>query len=157
MGKDDNAGRKEEIAEIVAAAVKAALEAFSGPVASTPEERFEAFSKQVHPEPRPSTEHVERLVPCRSPITSSTFVARVVKSRTYPAGRVVELIDYTQPAGFDVPKSEGGLFSDGVPIRGDSSGGYSVQFNKWAWEEFWRKDLVEFVGKPFQSHIERPV
>ena len=52
----------------------------------------------------------EELVPCRSPLTGSTMVVRVTKSRTTPGGRVVEILDYVRPEGWDRHESDGGLY-----------------------------------------------
>lgn len=38
-----------------------------------------------------------QYIPCKSPITGATFVAVVAYSRTFPAGRVLDLRDYTIP------------------------------------------------------------
>jgi hypothetical protein len=150
---------KEELAEVVSTTVKTVIESLKGPPMGSPEERFDAFSKEIHPAPAVSTELVEKLVPCKSPLTKATFVAKVVKSRTYPLGRVVELVDYRRPDKFDVQKVYGGLAPDGIeilkPNANENDVGaskYTDQFNKWAWAEFWQKDLNAFVGHAFQPH-----
>lgn len=132
---------------------------FQKPQIGTAEERFEAFRKELKPEPAPS-EMAEILVDCRSHVTKATFRARVVASRTFPAGRIVELVDYKRPSGWDVPKSSGGLVPDGMTILKDNANPsdmnpekYTPQFLDWAWGTFWKVDLVEYVGKALPPYI----
>lgn len=162
MGKHDGSEAsvtltKAELAELLAGSVKAALEVVRGPVPQTDQERFDQFSESLRTPAAPS-EITEQMVPCISP-TGATFTARVVKSRTYPQGRVVQLDDYRQPEGFDVPARSGGLYPGEVEQIFASNAGsqerkdYSVQFKKWSWETYWREDLRAFVGKPLPLHI----
>lgn len=88
---------------------------------------------------------------CESPITGATFTARVLKSRSWPMGRIVELVDYKHPDGTDVHVADGGRCPDGKPIR-HKDGSLTVDFKQWRYQEFWKRDLVDLVGKPFASY-----
>src|SRR5271166_5409724 len=52
----------------------------------------------------------EDLIPCVSPITGSSFTVRVIRSRGLPQGRIIELLDYVHPEGWDLHKEHGGTF-----------------------------------------------
>jgi hypothetical protein len=95
----------------------------------------------------------ETLVPCTSPLTGSTFTARTVSSRAYPSGRVMELLDYQRPTGWDVHRDNGGLY-DGVPedlIPVPTTGKVPVKFAKWVFQTFWQTDANALLGKPGSS------
>jgi hypothetical protein len=111
---------------------------------------FEERVQEVRGEPTPAAP--QRLIPCRSEITGSTFTARVAKSRTSPEGRIVGLDGYTHPAGADKYISDGGDVPDGFPIF-DANGKLTPLFKQWKWETYWQRDLRDFVGKPFQRRF----
>lgn len=94
---------------------------------------------------------LEKQVLCLSDLTGSSFLARVVQSKAYPQGRVVELCDYKYPAGIGTHQNEGGLVPDGKPILRGDNGQPTTDYKQWRWTEFWQRDLAAFVGKPFHS------
>jgi hypothetical protein len=82
--------------------------------------------------------------------TGASFVPRVVQSRGYPKGRVVELLDYQYPAGIDRHVNEGGLVPLGLPIANKSSTGdlaYTPQYKQWRYTDYWQSDLRRYVGR----------
>ena len=144
----------EMVATAAAAAAKAAIEGLRGPPLPSEQERFEAHSEMVHPKPRAGEEG--ELVPCVSPDTGSTFLARVVKSRKYPHGRVVELRDYKYPpeaekhaADADGTGDEGGRVPHGMVMQ-TPQGALTVEYKHWRWTEFWQKDIRAVVGLPLR-------
>jgi hypothetical protein len=61
-------------------------------------------------------------------------------------GVVVDLLDYTWPAGCDMKMSEGGIVPDGYEI--------GKQLHKhWKWTDFRQADINMFVGKPPPKHM----
>jgi hypothetical protein len=92
------------------------------------------------------------LVDCESPITGARFTARIVPSRAYPEGRVVEMLNYVRPAGWDRKKQDGGLYHDGEewPIL-EADGRPSKVFARWVYLEFWSKDMAEIGGKALRK------
>ena len=95
----------------------------------------------------------EDLIPCRSPSTQATFTARLIKSRTFPAGRIVELLDYVRPAGAEKHVDDGGMFSgprewmrpkvDGEPL---DKGQY--KYRHWLYSDFFMADWNTLTGRP---------
>lgn len=93
----------------------------------------------------------ERQIPIKSEVTGGTFQARVVESRGFPEGRIVDLVDYKYPAGYNVKSEEGGLIPRGLKSHRDDNGHPLTIYKQWLWAEFWKKDLIEYVGKPMSS------
>jgi hypothetical protein len=130
------------------------------------EEQFQALITAVRPAPPPpalSEEEqfhaLERLASERPTLkeipqqrvrsrTGATFIPRVVCSRPFPKGRVVELLEYTHPEGLDRRIEEGGLVPDGLlpGKEGQSARGNPIQFKQWKYTNFWKRDLETYVG-----------
>lgn len=146
----DAAALKALVEAQVEAKVQERLAAMNMLEAKTADDRFK--DTMDHMRGRNGEQHPEEEHACESPATGATFKARVIRSRSFPKGRVVELLEYTEPAGYDVHTSDGGLVPDGVPIR-SKEGSFTPQFKMWRYQTFWRRDLSEFVGKPFASYI----
>lgn len=92
----------------------------------------------------------EELIACVSPLTGARFTARAIKSRSLPQGRIVELLDYVQPEGWNVHKEDGGMY-DGDPgtlKENPQTGLPMMKFRVWAYNMFWKKDWAELSGKP---------
>jgi hypothetical protein len=91
----------------------------------------------------------ESLVPCRSPITGATMSVRVLKSRSFPDGRIVEMLDYVRPDGWDRKKKDGGLYMDGdsFPMLQDN-GKPHMKYTKWLYQSFWQRDWNALSGQP---------
>jgi len=117
--------------------------------AKTPDERMTDALDQVRGKNRPPIP--EEIVACRSPLTGATFKLRVTKSKTYPQGRVVEMIDYERPAGWDVHREDGGLCDVPRELMRENpqSGKPFLKFAQWLYDNFWRRDWNEVHGKPF--------
>jgi|SRR5215471_1947124 len=105
-----------------------------------------------------------RKVPCRSDETGAVFIACVVESKAFPAGRVVSFENYMHPPGVMVYQSAGGLVPDGMQIlRAGTAApeeGRSVPkhdltpyYMQWRWTEFWQKDLIRYAGKEFKRSL----
>ena len=90
----------------------------------------------------------EFLVACRSPITGATFTARLVESRSL-GKRVVEMLDYQRPDGWDRKVQDGGLVEDGdqMPLK-EADGSPGKRSVRWLYEMFWQRDANELGGKP---------
>ena len=102
-----------------------------------------ARGKNIPPPP-------EELVPCVSPMTGSKFVARVIMSRAYPLGRIVELLDYERPVGWDAHKEDGGLY-DGPKnfmLINPETGLPRIKYRQWAYQTFYMVDWNHLSGKP---------
>ncbi len=81
---------------------------------------------------------------CESLLTGSTFTARVVSSKSFPRGRIVDLLDYTHPASASIYQADGGQVPNGAPLDG-------IAYKMWKYNEFWKRDLLDLVGKPFSD------
>lgn len=102
-----------------------------------------ARGKNIPPPP-------EELVPCVSPMTGAKFAARVIMSRAYPLGRIVELLDYERPVGWDVHKEDGGLY-DGPKnfmLINPETGLPRIKYRQWAYQTFYMVDWNHLSGKP---------
>lgn len=84
---------------------------------------------------------------CVSPLTGCTFKCKLMASRTSAQGRVIDLEEYTYPEGVDVPQSQGGKMPDGHLKAPPEKHAH------WKYWEFMRRDLGEFVGKPFTRYL----
>ena len=110
-------------------------------------ERMRTMRGQDRPPPP------EELVACRSPLTGSTMMVRIVKSRTTPGGRVVEILDYVKPAGWDVHVEDGGLYSGQrewmtPPLPGRPLEKGQHAYRHWVYSTFWLADWNAMSGKP---------
>lgn len=114
--------------------------------AKTPDEQIREAIDRQRGIGRPTAP--EFLVACRSPITGSTFTARLVASKTLGT-RVIEILDYTRPDGWDRKKCDGGLVEDGdqMPLL-EADGKPGKRYVKWLYETFWLRDADEVGGKP---------
>jgi hypothetical protein len=102
----------------------------------------------------------------KSPSTGATFVMLVAESRTFPAGRVVQLLDYRHPAGMFTPISEGGQCPDGSLVWRDGKPpvqitneeqvpgtALSPQYKQWRYETYWQSDLRSIAsGQPLRAY-----
>jgi hypothetical protein len=161
MSKHDEEKKSDAREEMVSMPASAYTEMFNARVrdevlkiltAKTPDEqiaeRLDALRGKNRPPP------LESLVECRSPITGSTFKARCVQSKTYPDGRIVEILDYTFPDGIDVPKDDGGLCD--MPREkmfvqredGEFTHDLTKPYLYWRYQNFWAKDWNELSGQP---------
>lgn len=150
---------KEDLSDIVSAAVKATLSADAERRASekTPERwaelpddtKFTEMMRERRGENVPAA-GVE-AVPAKSHRTGSTFTAIVSK------GRVVTLEDYVFPDGIHVCQADGGLAPDGLPIKEEKSDQFTMLHKHWMWTEFRQRDLNDFVGRPLPTHAVREV
>jgi hypothetical protein len=62
---------------------------------------------------------------------------------------VVELLEYTHPAGIDIPQDQGGLAPNGIGVKTRNGSGLALespQYKHWKYTTFWRRDLAEYVG-----------
>ena len=97
----------------------------------------------------------EFLVECRSPLTGATFTARLIASKT-SGTRVVELLEYERPVGWDVKKKDGGLVENGdqMPLK-EANGSPGVRYTRWLYETFWKQDANAIGGKPLPDQWKR--
>lgn len=173
MAKDDtitlDRGALKELVQAEARALLAQeLPKQLAPAVRTLQEKFESDMGAMRGHDRPPL--VERTIACKSPLTGSTFTARIVESRGWPQGRIVDLVDYTHPAGIDKHVSDGGIVPDGLTIHigadragkatlpdgteiAVSIGDFTPEYKMWSYETFWKRDLAEFNGKPFAEYI----
>lgn len=105
---------------------------------------------------------------CISPTTEATFTAVVVFGGRHKNGRCLTLEDYKEPDGCWKSEKEGGRVPDGIQVFSNTpsevmgaDGRVSVQarnvrtrdHRKWLWENFYKRDLIEFCNKPFTPYI----
>jgi hypothetical protein len=107
---------------------------------------FDKAMKLVRGQDRPSDPITYEE--CVSPLTGSSFRAKIQTSRTSKQGRVIDLVDYTWPEKIDVPVSQGGMMPDthlSAPAE---------THQHWKYWEFMRRDMNEFAsGKLFTRYI----
>jgi hypothetical protein len=65
--------------------------------------------------------------------------------------RVVQLLRYRWPDGFDKHVSQGGLVPDGLEIKSDANA--RSGYDQWLWETFLQADTRRFVGKALPAHV----
>jgi len=96
----------------------------------------------------------ETLIPCVSPLTGATFTARVITSKPFPLGRIVELLDYAQPAGFDVHITDGGLYDGDRSTLINQNGIKEPKqpFRLYVYKRYWQVDTNALAGRP-ASHL----
>jgi hypothetical protein len=128
---------------LIASAVRAEVAKLM--TASTPDEQIQKALDRARGKDRPLPK--EEAIACFSPVTKARFTARLIASSVFPQGRVIELLDYVRPDGWDVPRLDGGLVPDGMDRKNDR-GELSKEFANWARKEFWQKDLEMLVGRP---------
>jgi hypothetical protein len=102
--------------------------------------------------PRPR----ERLLPFLSPESNATMLLRVIESKGYPDGRIVDLLEYTYPEGFDVYQHAGGLVPDGLQMTRPDNGHKLPKYNQWLYDTFWKRDLNAYVGRPMSRRYVDP-
>jgi len=91
----------------------------------------------------------EYLIQCKSPLTGSTFTARLQASRRHPGGRVIELLDYVRPEGWDRHKRDGGLVNDDTVMWSQFQPGKpDPQYANWVRKTFWQRDAEALIGHP---------
>ena len=125
-----------------------ARESVAALLSKPPDLQFQEDMDRMRGKDRPL--RPETLVKCLSPITGARFTLRVNPvSRGLPAGRIVEMIDYERPAGWDKKIADGGLYYDGddFPLT-NKDGTPNKLYLKWVYENFWRRDWSELSGKP---------
>lgn len=86
--------------------------------------------------------------------TASTFTIRVVKSDApgFEHGRIVELMHYRWPEGFDVSVQLGGLMPEGYNTSRKPDGTYNIRFASWLYETFWLADYHRYLkGRALRS------
>jgi|SRR5215831_16390119 len=105
-----------------------------------------------------------RKVACKSQETGAAFIACVVESKTFPAGRIVTFENYVHPAGTATYQDAGGLVPVGLQILRAGLGApeegrvlpkhdYTPQYLQWRWTEFWQKDLLRYAGKELKRFL----
>ena len=130
------------IDDIVARRLKDAL------AARSVDDRFEEEMALLRGTKRPLPH--EQLVECASPVTKATFTARLLMPRKEGGQyRVVELIDYTKPDGWDRSVSNGGLVPDGVEIYGQD-GKMTLRFGASVNQNYYNRDNRDVMGKPLE-------
>jgi hypothetical protein len=133
---------KEDVKEIVNAAVRAAISAATPkpPDPFNPDEAHALVKANLNPPGTP--ERREKFV---SEETGASATAVIVPSHTYAAGRLIRLEDYTYPKDIE----------DRVPNgmnqkRKSSESGALIEtpeFKQWRYESFWQLDLKRYVGR----------
>lgn len=154
MGKQDDAKTRDDsgantvtltmdqVRDLMAGAAEQAVKTQRGNVGidtttATQEQRVAAELGKPIPDRTP---HREWLIPCRNEDNGATFKARVVASRTFPSGRVLDLVDYAYPADIETRIR-------GMSVRDTKSGGYTIQFKQWRFETYDQADRRQYVGK----------
>ena len=120
-------------------------EKFGRPYDEQVQEEFDRMRGKDRPLPP------EDLIPCRSPVSGAMFTARLIKSKSFPSGRVVELLDYKRPPGTDAHKEDGGLYGgprEGMlPVLRDNPDAAQYLYLRWIYS-FFQNDWNLLSGKP---------
>ena len=134
----------------ITTAVRAALAAHDATAGVLPADA--SREARIHAElgtPVPDrTPHATTHVACYNEDTGSRFTAVVAKSRTFPTGRVVDLISYRYPddIGRRSPVTVSKRDSNGDPTI-PGRGGLTPEFLQWRWENYDKADRAAYVGK----------
>jgi hypothetical protein len=107
---------------------------------------------------------VEVVFNCKSDFTDATFDAEVhhdtvtsggkILGRRPGPGRVVKLINYTEPPEASVRVTDGGKVPMDMHELGVSGTSQpSLQYGQWKWENYWQADLKRFIGRPLPNHV----
>lgn len=137
---------EEQFQAAIAAAIHAAT-----PQKEAPESVGATISRiieQVRPPGDPGT-----IVPCQSPnrpnaeMPGSTFDARIVRNT------IVELLNYRAPECADAHISNGGC----APMPKFNGLLLNKDWQSWHYQNFWRADLRDYVGKPASVLEGRPI
>lgn len=138
---------QDALSALIATAVRAELANIM--TAKSPDQRMTEAMASARGQDRPAAP--EFLVACRSPITNATFTARLIESKSLGT-RVVELLDYQRPDGWDRKKVDGGLVPDGdeMPMK-NADGSPSKKYAMWLYNNFWQKDSNAIGGKPLPN------
>jgi hypothetical protein len=130
---------------------------FTAAIAAAVKEAMTGITDAMKPAPLPEAGEGARSplpneeVPARSIETTSKFTAVVVKSRSFPNGRVVRLDNYTLPDNIaELVPPGGGRIPPGV------KDGPSMMYKHYVWQEFVQKDLLRYVGKPLPAEARLP-
>lgn len=150
MAKDDSLKTitvdVDTLKQLIESEVQKKLAAFAtGSEADRFQKEMDAMRGKNVPPPK------EDLLPCQSPLTGSTFNARVVYSKPYPKGRIVELPGYKEPPEASISEQDGGRVPRGMPILNED-GKPNVKYQQWKYATYWKRDLSEIVGQPMQSY-----
>ena len=134
--------------ELIASSTRDQLAALSG---KTFDDGMSERMRQMRGQDRPLPP--EELIQCRSPITGSTMTARVIMSRQFPAGRIVEVLDYKRPDGSDLHIDDGGKYAgtkrDMIPVQpGEEPNAEQFQYISYLYREFFAKDWNAISGRP---------
>lgn len=130
----------DTLSELIEAKVQARMASL---MSGTPDETFAKAMAAARGKDKAPL--LEELHECKSPITGATFTARVLISVSLPKGRVVELIDYTHPTDANTYEADGGKVPAGKVVG-------SKDWQVWRYETYWKRDLLDLVGKPFANY-----
>ena len=134
---------EDQLASIIEKVV-AAVRPPAPPPPLSEEEQFHALQRMASERPLPKEFPWGRI----KSHTGATFTPRVVASRKFPKGRVVELQDYAHPDGTDryqVPEDQPGQDTGGLVPIGKTIG--TLQWKQWKYETFWKADLAYWIGR----------
>lgn len=144
MAKDDKITiSAEDLEKLIDAKIKASKQAEAPPE----EESFEDQLKRARGQNKPGAPVTYEE--CESPLTGSTFRAKIMASRSSPLGRVIDLEDYVCPPNAYIPVSQGGLCPDET-IKDENRHSF------WLYWEYRRRDVSEFAsGKLFSTYLRK--
>src|SRR5271166_74168 len=134
------------LAELIASAVReevAKVASKPRPDSQMQEAMDRLRGKDIPPPP-------EEVRECLSPLTGSRFKVRLVMSRAFPGGRVMEMFDYVRPEGWDKHKEDGGLCDlvrDQMLIN-QQTGKHFLKYLEYVYKAYWQRDWKELSGKP---------
>ena len=138
---------EEQLATVTAAAAKAgaeaaiaALGAQGGPPAPQTEEgRHQSYRRWLLNKETPAAVVVApKFLRVRSPVTQATFEIKVVASRSDVEGRILDVIHYRHPDGWQGQRPEGMEYS--------VKGYVTQEFKRWAADTFFLTDLRAWVN-----------
>lgn len=151
-------------ASIVGELVKARVEAeLSKLQAIKPEPNDPTMRRLMEADRENASPKTVTYKPAFSHRTRARFTAKIVASRRFPQGRIVDIgvtedgaRDYVEPAEYTKHVDDGGLVPNTIAIR-TNAGGLTREYMKWkAQNNCWIQDLQEFVGKPWLDFFSPP-
>lgn len=149
--------KEDQVVAVSAAALQAMInEAVAGKMAQVKADIVDPLERRLAAANELNTAPIEESrQDCQSPTTFSNFTARILKSRGFPKGRIVDLENYQYPPEAEMYVRDGGHVPDDTPIKDAKTGAYDKAYMKWRAENYWIKDIREWNGKPFTSYLLR--
>lgn len=144
--KDEIRISNEDLTNLIAAGIKAGVDAAMAAHRKEPQPFVEASADQ----------QFDAMIRGRRGLDRPPIPEEIVRGVVMPSGALadvrsvrgvaVELQNYTHPDGVDRFQTDGGLVPSGYTLG-------HPQHKQWKYEEFWRLDINSLIGKPLPRHM----